>query len=90
MFVSFDCSKQDAFWAHSIAMRAAREFNIPLLDIEMDIVACHTNGNPLKLRKLLTADDFNFAHDVLGIRRHLDRKTGKLLHCFVPRYSKGG
>ncbi len=53
----------------------------------MDIDACHCNGNPLKLGSLLAADDFNFSHDVFGIRRHLDRTTGKLLNCFVPRCS---
>lgn len=53
----------------------------------MDIDACHNNGNPLKLQKLLDADDFNFAHDVFGIRQHIDRHTGQLLDCFVPRYS---
>lgn len=53
----------------------------------MDIDACHSNGNPLKLQELLAADDFNFGHDVFGIRRHIDRTTGQLQNCFVPRYS---
>ncbi len=53
----------------------------------MDIDACHCNGNPLRLQDLFVADDFNFAHDVLGIRQHIDRHTGQLQNCFVPRYS---
>ena len=53
----------------------------------MDIDACHNNGNPLKLKELLKADDFNFGHDVFGIRRHINRTTGQLMDCFVPRYS---
>lgn len=53
----------------------------------MDIDACHSNGNPLRLADLLKADDTNFAHDVFGIRRHINRTTGKLENCFVPRYS---
>ncbi len=53
----------------------------------MDIDACHSNGNPLKLSELLNADDFNFGHDVFGIRQHIDRTTGTLQDCFVPRYS---
>lgn len=57
-------------------------------DIHMDVTATHANGNPLDLRRLLAADDFNFAHDILGIRRHLDRSTGGLLNCFSPRFSK--
>lgn len=35
----------------------------------------------------LDADRFNFAHDVGGIRYHLDRNTGELADCFRPRYS---
>jgi hypothetical protein len=55
--------------------------------IRMDITACHANGNPLNLDKLLAADDFNFCHDVFGIRNHLDRETGKLVGHFRPRCS---
>lgn len=54
-------------------------------DYEMDIAATHVNGCPLNLQKLLEADDFNFAHDVFGIERHLNRSTGELENCFVPR-----
>jgi hypothetical protein len=54
----------------------------------MDITACHLNGCKLDLAKLLAADDFNFAHDVLGIRRHIDRETGQLMNCFRPRFAK--
>jgi len=53
----------------------------------MDIDACHSNGNPLRLQELLEADDLNFFHDVFGIRKHIDRTTGKLGDCFVPRYT---
>lgn len=54
----------------------------------MDITVCHRNGTPLRLADLLAADDFNFSHDVFGIRRHLDRTTGKLMNHFHPRYAK--
>ena len=40
---------------------------------------------PLNLDLLLEIDDANFAHDVFGIMRHLDPKTGELRDCFVPR-----
>lgn len=55
---------------------------------DMDLCACHCNGNPLDLQRLLDADDSNFAHDVFGIRRHINRDTGELENCFVPRFSK--
>ena len=54
----------------------------------MDIGACHSNGNPLRLADLLESDEANFAHDVFGIRANIDRTTGKLMNCFVPRYSE--
>jgi hypothetical protein len=61
-------------------------------DAVMDITACHRNGCPLLLEKLLNADDFNFAHDVFGIRANMNRKTGKLNGLFLPRCAntKGG
>jgi len=55
--------------------------------IEMDITACHLNGNPLRLDDMLEADNFNLMHDVSGIGRHIDRNTGKLLGGFSPRFS---
>ena len=59
----------------------------PSLDILMDVDACHSNGCPLQLQALLAADDFNFAHDVFGIRANINRHTGQLMNCFVPRYA---
>lgn len=54
---------------------------------QMNLSACHASGNPLDLQRLLDADDFNFAHDVFGIDRHIDRSTGQLLDFFSPRFS---
>lgn len=59
----------------------------PRMDLIMDIEATHCNGNPLKLRELLESENFNFLHDMIGIQRNLNRQTGKLENCFVPRYS---
>jgi hypothetical protein len=56
-----------------------------LLDWQMDVTACHLNGTKLDLEQLLAFDDFNFCHDVFGIARHLDRSTGALQNCFLPR-----
>lgn len=54
----------------------------------MDLIACHANGCPLKLQDMLKADDLNFAHDVYGIRDHIDRRTGKMQRHFLPRFAK--
>jgi hypothetical protein len=46
----------------------------------------------LDLPALLAAPAFDFAHDVCGIVRHMDRGhyPGTLTDCFVPRFSRGG
>lgn len=74
----------------ALASKTARDVGVdyPTMDAAMDITACHCNGMPLDLEALLHADEFDFAHDVLGIRRHIDRETGKLGGCFVPRYAQ--
>ena len=58
-----------------------------LLDLAMDIEACHCNGCPLRLADLADAAPADLLHDVYGIRGHLDRRTGQLEDCFVPRYA---
>ena len=63
------------------------DFDYPVLEAEMDVIATHLNGCPLKLTELAKAPDFDFAHDVFGIRRNLDRTSGQLGNCFLPRYS---
>lgn len=59
------------------------------LTLTMDLEATHSNGCPMDFVKLLSAPSFDFFHDVAGIRRHIDRETGKLLDCFLPRCAKG-
>lgn len=56
-------------------------------DALMDLLAAHCDC-PLRLEDLLNADDVNFAHDVFGINRHLDRNTLILTDCFLPRCAK--
>ena len=57
------------------------------MSIEMDITACHCNDFPLDLEGLRLADEVDLVHDVFGIVQHIDRDTGKLQNCFVPRYA---
>lgn len=53
----------------------------------MDLLATHYT-NPLELSSLAWAKDSDLMHDMAGINRHLDRKTGKLTDGFLPRYSR--
>ncbi|RZN30493.1 hypothetical protein [Bradyrhizobium sp. Leo121] len=89
MVASFKVSLADHDLIVEIAKRARRELEpeLTMMPLVMDITAAHANGCPLLLRDLLDADLSNFAHDIYGIRRHIDRDTGKLTGCFMPRFA---
>lgn len=67
------------------AMADKSGFEYTPMDARLDITACHLNCCALNLNKLAQAEDFDFAHDVFGIRRHINRDTAQLEDCFVPR-----
>lgn len=71
------------------AMPIVKAHGVPVTrrDLMMDITAVHANGMPLRLQELLEADAFNFSHDIFGILRYIDRRTGTLGDCFVPRFA---
>jgi len=76
---------------HETASKIANAVNalgdsvdIDKLSILMDLEACNIVC-PLDLDKLLAFDSFNLAHDVCGIANHLNRTTGELEDCFLPR-----
>lgn len=86
--VVLDVSKEEADLICQIAARAhamnpEREKRAYMADID----ATHRCGCALRLADLLAADDLNFSHDIGGIVRHLDRKTGKLGGNFLPRFA---
>jgi len=66
----------------------AKKWSLDRLSLIMDLSACHLNGCPLDLKGLRDAVEVDLMHDCLGIRRHLDRNTGKLGGCFLPRHAK--
>lgn len=89
--ISFEATKDDYLAVGQIVKRAVKialEVGGAVEDtaeLSMDLIACHANGCPLDFQRLLDAPVEDFAHDVFGIRRHIDRKTGRLGDCFVPR-----
>lgn len=90
--IDFAVTREEHETIKKIVRRAdalADEAGIKLdrLSLDMDLCAAHRNGCPLKLDALLAADDANFGHDVFGIRRYMDRRTGKLTGCFLPRFA---
>lgn len=96
--VSFRTNELDRILIRSIVARAMRDKELAaVLDcrdegdaevrqtLTMDLTACHANGCPINLVRLLDADDVTFGHDITGIQRHIDRRTGKLRRAFGPR-----
>ncbi|MBF0402080.1 MAG: hypothetical protein HQL90_15115 [Magnetococcales bacterium] len=85
--INFDVSEEDNELIRQIATRAhAMNPDIGELMYRLDIRIVHANGLPLRLADLLAADDMNFAHDVGGICRNMDKTTGRLGN-FVPRFA---
>ncbi len=85
-FSKMKISKEDAILIAKITKRANRyRKGIKRLTLYMDLVMVHWHYG-LRLADLLAADEANFVHDISGITRHLDRETGGLMNCFLPRY----
>lgn len=60
-----------------------------VMDLQMDLTLLQLHHPELiNLDKLLAFGEVDFIHDVLGIMRHLNRDTGELGNCFVPRCAK--
>jgi len=60
--------------------------SLTALEVIMDLTAVHKH-TPLDLEGLARASDQNLAHDVFGIRHHINRDTGELQDYFMPRYA---
>lgn len=82
--------KTDRQLLRLISIRARAMFTLhgikrSLLDCRMDLEVVH-EATPLRLKELLEAPDFDFAHDIAGIAQHLNHDTFELDNCFVPRF----
>jgi len=87
-FSKFKATKEEIQTISKIAKRANKMLpSYPVLDMTMDLECAHEE-TPLKLVELLKTDDANFGHDVFGIRRFLNRTTGKIENHFLPRFIK--
>lgn len=60
-----------------------------IIALKMDIEKVDENVG-LNLEGLYSADDANFAHDIVGIQNNINRSTGKLENHFLPRYASKG
>ena len=94
--IDWAVTREDLETIRDISRRALVEHpsifpsNFKMMLLMMDLTACHCNGCPLNLDALATARDGDFVHDVAGIMRHINRETGELGECFVPRHALRG
>ena len=87
--INWNVTEED--WVNIIAVAERVESDLKPTDdrrtIVLDLTACHANGCPLLLKQMIDGPLFDFSHDYYGIRKHINRKTGKLEDCFVPRFA---
>lgn len=89
MSISFTTTREETDLIAAICQRAeSLGWERDRMGTVMDLAACHANGCPLDFQRMSEADNFNLMHDVAGIARHIDRTTGKLTDCFLPRFAK--
>lgn len=58
-----------------------------LLNVLMDLTACHANGCQLNLHAMLEAPESILFHDLQGITQNINRETGELDNGFVSRFA---
>ncbi len=84
---NFSLTTADRVMVNRIVVRASQMWEeLDTISLAMDITAVHNHACRLRLRELLQADDFNFAHDIVGIMNNLDREN-LTMNCFWPRFA---
>jgi len=84
----FNTTKKEDALINAIAKRAAVVLGYEdIQGTSMDLEAVHTRDCPLNFVKLLAFPPDDFAHDIAGINKFLDRATLKLTEFFLPRCS---
>jgi hypothetical protein len=87
--VSFEATPEEMELIRKIVARAIPDAeDRRRLNAMMDLTAVNANGCPMDFQKLLDAKSGDFLHDMIGITNTLNRKTGKLKNCFLPRCAK--
>ena len=94
MFDNFKTDEHSMDLINKIADRARknpiikRKMYPEKITLLMDLTAIHVTIG-LRLQDMLeTPNDFDLIHDIGGIYRHLDRRTGELMDHFCPRFAK--
>lgn len=88
--LKFNATREDLDWITQIVDRALENKSLAsktdFISLSMDIELVHCRDIRLNLQGLFEADNFNFFHDIIGIHNNLNRSTGELDNCFLPRF----
>jgi hypothetical protein len=89
--LNLNVSTSDFALIHAISKRALALLKGPSsakahIEMEMDLEAVH-NCCPLRLAAWLGTNDFDFVHEIVGLREHFDQKTGHLDYSFWPHFA---
>lgn len=81
-------TKQELTTIMGIAKRADADglLMFDRMSLYMDIQNVHET-TPLRLDELLTADEANFHHDIVGIQNNFNRESKELENHFLPRFA---
>lgn len=71
--------------AYDVETRAMSDGIKGMRTLADDLIFLVKKGHALDLNWLLTAPDEDFRHDVVEIRKHIDRATGAFKNLFEPR-----
>ena len=83
---------EDTELIERIAIRARKllEFHgkfVPPGSIKEELIITHQEICPLRLRDLLEANDFDFLHDITGMRDHINMLDASFRNGWWPRYA---
>jgi hypothetical protein len=90
MELRLDIPAEDADYIVAIVERAERAGCVDKTDRMrhlLDLTVCHANGTSLDLAAMLTGPILDVDHDLTGLRRHMNRRTGAMEDLFQPRFA---
>ena len=88
LFAQIETTKEENELIHKIVERAESlgvDYGDRITRM-MDLTAAHWTC-PLKLEEMLEGNNVDLLHDIYGIAKSIDRDTGELRDCFLPRFS---
>ncbi len=68
------------------AYAATQGIAVDLLEVQRDFTACHANGNPLDLPRMMADEDRTLWHAASFLAWHMDPHTGQIVSNYRPSF----